>query len=81
MKPEEMDAIEKKHGYRPTPIRVAIDVLAVNYRIGPAEASLLGILSAGISREILDALVDRPTLEKWLEKKTAETAGANTGGG
>lgn len=29
MKPEEMDAIEKKHGYRPTPICVAIDVLAV----------------------------------------------------
>jgi phosphate transport system substrate-binding protein len=29
MKPEELDAIEKKYGYRPTMIRAAIDVLAV----------------------------------------------------
>ena len=29
MKPEELDAVEKKYGFRPTQIRAAIDVLAV----------------------------------------------------
>jgi hypothetical protein len=64
----------------------AVEALAVNYRIGPTEASLLGLLSADVCREVLDALVDRPTLVAWLQKKTVlgqarENAGGNIAAG
>ncbi|MFA7254127.1 MAG: hypothetical protein WC107_06270 [Patescibacteria group bacterium] len=53
--------------------RAAVDVLKENYRIGEAEASMLGVLSKEACREILDALVDRPTMERWLKKKRQTT--------
>lgn len=46
----------------------AIEVLGYNYRIGPAEADLLGLLTWGISREIMLALVDMPTRQAWFKK-------------
>jgi len=47
----------------------AVVALAVNYRIGPAEASLLGILTFEHAREILDRLVDRPQFDALAKKK------------
>jgi hypothetical protein len=61
----------------------AVDALAYNYRIGPAEADLLGILTWDISREILEAVIDWPTLVDWFKKKLSATspAGASTDAG
>ena len=47
--------------------------LGANYRIGPAEASALGIFTRVAVRDVLDALVDWPTLVQWsdtLKKNT-----------
>lgn len=52
-------------------VDAAVQVLAANYRLGPTEASLLGILAPHLAREILNAVVDLPTRLAWAEKKTA----------
>ncbi len=58
-------------------VETAIEVLAANYRLGPAETDLLGLFtyeSTGVflcpeARAVLDALADRPTLVAWHKKK------------
>lgn len=57
-------------------VDAAVQVLAANYRLGPTEASLLGILAPHLAREILNAVVDLPTRLAWAEKKTAGLAAA-----
>lgn len=52
----------------------AVTALAANYRLGRAEASLLGLLNDQTMREVLDALIDRPTLDNWLKKKADSIA-------
>jgi len=61
----------------------AILALQFNYRLGPAEADLLGLLTLDISREILEAVIDLPTRIDWFKKKqsAAADAGLNTGAG
>lgn len=51
----------------------AAECLAVNYRLGPDEISLLGLFDSDSARKILDALIDVPSvvaLSAELEKKT-----------
>jgi len=43
--------------------------LGANYRIGPAEASTLGLFTPAAVRQVLDALVDWPTLVRWTEDR------------
>lgn len=53
---------------------IAAECLAVNYRLGSDEISLLGLFDTDSARKILDALIDLPTviaLGEELEKKTA----------
>jgi hypothetical protein len=55
----------------------AAECLAVNYRLGPDEISLLGLFDSESARKILDALIDMPTLvrlDEELQKKTENTA-------
>jgi hypothetical protein len=51
----------------------ACECLAANYRLGPDEASLLGLFDSDSARNILDALIDMPgliALSQEMEKKT-----------
>lgn len=47
----------------------AVTALAVNYRLSPIEVSLLGLFADGIPQQILMAVVDWPTMQKFLKKK------------
>ena len=49
----------------------AVQALAVNYVIGPAECDMLGLLTEEIAVKILDALIAAPTRAK-LQKKIIE---------
>lgn len=50
---------------------LAVECLAVNYRIGRVEASLLGLFDdqGRASLAVLNAAVDLPTIEEWMKKK------------
>lgn len=50
--------------------KAAIEALATNYVIGPAECDLLGLLTQEAAIEILDVLIDMPTRFE-LQKKIA----------
>jgi hypothetical protein len=54
----------------------AAAVLASNYCLGPAEISLLGLFDEQTTVEILDAVIDWPTITAWLEKKRDEPPAA-----
>jgi hypothetical protein len=59
----------------------AAGCLAANYRLGPAEISRLGLFESDTARDVLDALVDLPTvlaLGAELQKKTASPAPASS---
>lgn len=58
----------------------ACEVLAVNYRVGPAEISMLRLLDEQTATAMLQAAVDWPTLMRWLEKKTAAGRSSTSGG-
>jgi hypothetical protein len=51
--------------------QAAVVALAANYRLGPTEVSLLGLLTAELAVTVLDALIDLPTREAWVKKKLA----------
>jgi hypothetical protein len=58
-------------------IDAAVTALAANYRVGPIEVDLLGLLTTETPRAILNALVDWPAVEAYLKKKlTTPEAGA-----
>lgn len=48
---------------------LAVTALAINYRLGPAEVSLLGLFDTESEGEVAKALIDWPTLEEYLKKK------------
>lgn len=58
----------------------AVAAMAANYRIGPVEASMLGLLTFELAIEVLNALIDEPTWLEWVKKNTAD-AGSNTDAG
>jgi len=60
---------------------LVVDALAVNYRVGPAEVALLGLLQTGIFLAVLDALNDKPTLKGLLGKKAEASGEASTSPG
>lgn len=49
-----------------------VTVLATNYCVGPAEVSMLGLLSDENVNECLRALIDWATWIEWLKKKVLE---------
>jgi hypothetical protein len=60
-------------------ITAAAVALSVNYRIGNNEASLLGVLgSHGVVGEVLQAMIDWPTILEWSKKN--EATGPDTAG-
>lgn len=59
---------------------LAARALSCNYRLGPAEISLLGLFATGTQMAVLGALIDLPAIVE-LQKKTAATRGSAPGGG
>lgn len=55
----------------------AAAALGANYRIGRAEIGLLGLFNDRSVQQVLGALIDWPTFEAWLQKKTP-SAGSST---
>lgn len=47
---------------------LCVTILAVNYRIGKAEAALLGLLTDFSRQEVLDAAIDMPRQKAWAKK-------------
>lgn len=58
----------------------ALTALATNYRVGKSEIALLGLFNQECCREILNALVDWPTMEAFLKKKRLEPSPVTPGG-
>lgn len=58
----------------------ALTALATNYRVGKGETALLGLFNQECCREILNALVDWPTMEAFLKKKRVEPSPEIPGG-
>lgn len=54
----------------------ALLTLATNYRIGKAECALLGLLTFELARDIMNVLVDWPTIQEWMKKKLASDSTA-----
>lgn len=50
----------------------AVTILATNYRVGPDEIEMLGLLDDDLLLEILHATIDTPTLIEWTKKKSAQ---------
>ena len=60
----------------------ALTCLQTNYRLGKAEAVLLGLFDHMTPRVVLNALIDEPTYMDWFQKKSREeSAGSNTAAG
>ena len=59
--------------------QIAVDALALNYRLGIHEVSALRLLTTTTTPEVLGALVDLPALAAAVEKRTA-ASGENTEG-
>ena len=53
---------------------IAVEALALNYRIGPDEASLLQLLTTPIVPNVLEALVDVPTLRAVARQRLEAAA-------
>ncbi len=51
---------------------IAVQALAVNYRLGPAEVSLLGLLDTAVEVDVLKALIDWPALEALKKKRAVD---------
>lgn len=52
----------------------ALYALATNYRVGKAEVALLGLFDDRSTVEVLEALIDWPTVQAWIKKKVSETS-------
>lgn len=57
-------------------IESAVACLAVNYRVGPVECALLGLLTDDNWQKILHALIDWPTRAEWIQKKIQQASEA-----
>lgn len=49
-----------------------VTCLAANYRVGPVECDLLGLLDETVLTEVLQASIDWPTYRLWIQKKTEQ---------
>ena len=58
---------------------LAAMALAINYRIGPAEISTLGLFDTASEVEVIKALVDWPALEEIKKKLAAEKSSLTPG--
>lgn len=63
-------------------IEYALRCLRVNYRVGPVEAEVIGLLSEAAAVEVLGAVVDLPTwVRLCADKKKLAVSGAGLNGG
>lgn len=60
-------------------MNAACTALGGNYRIGPAEADLLGLLTSDNAPKVLNALVDFPRVMELVKKKAQETLASRSG--
>ena len=58
----------------------AVTALSANYRVGCAEAALLGLLDEQVAEQILDALIDVPSALALIKKKLARGGSPIAGG-
>lgn len=59
----------------------ALAALSANYRVGKMEVAMLGLFTDQSTSNILEALIDGPTLKTWLKKKAmAEKSAPPTAG-
>jgi len=80
----EAEAVEEGAPVRFTFTRLheaALQALQFNYRVGPVEASWLGILNDLVCKDILDTLVDLRGIETRLKKKMLSASVSRCGGG
>lgn len=56
----------------------ALLALQTNYRVGKDEVSILGLFDNRCMTNVLQALVDWPTLEDWLKKKAVSAVPAGS---
>lgn len=59
---------------------LAAQALALNYRVGPAEISHLGLFDTRSEVEVVRALLDLPVLEALKKKEASDTGGGPPGG-
>ncbi|MEO1529944.1 MAG: hypothetical protein AAFX06_31400, partial [Planctomycetota bacterium] len=50
-------------------VDLVLEAIHANYRVGPDEAEILGIVDQTTFSPILDVLTDASTLDAWLKKK------------
>jgi hypothetical protein len=62
----------------PGTIHAAVCALTANYAIGPVEASLLGLLTQELANQIVEALIDVPTILAFQKKTAAMRAAASS---
>jgi hypothetical protein len=65
------DEINERFGNMGNGHDYAAEALGVNYRIGPAEASILRLFTPQIVAKVLNAISDMPTYFEWIKKKLA----------
>lgn len=53
----------------------AMVAIATNYRVSAVEAAMLGLLTVPAARDVLDAVVDWPTFQRWMAQREKKTAG------
>lgn len=78
------DAFRGSEGDGPTTlteeVETAVTAIAVNYRVGPAEVSALGLLNTRSAGEVLRAMIDIPALEQLRGKAEAAGPSSRPGG-
>lgn len=50
-------------------VRDSVAAMQVNYVLGEVEADVLGLFTADHIKEVLDAVIDTPTLRAWQKKR------------
>lgn len=56
----------------PEAAELAVEALSFNYRVWHEELSLLGAIDENVVTEILHAVIDVPTYDAWVQKKSEE---------
>lgn len=75
------DEINERFGNMGNGHDYAAEALDVNYRIGPAEASILRLFTPQIVAKILNAIADMPTYFEWIKKKLVAGSGDESSSG
>jgi hypothetical protein len=63
----------------PQAAELAIEALSFNYRIWHDELSMLGVIDENVVTEVLHAVIDVPTYDAWVQKKSEEALAIQDG--